>query len=133
MWGMTFEKSLKMFPTDKGAQPSMSDQNVIAELEHENRLLRARNDRLRQCEQAFNEWIEKTEWVQQTARPGELGRHRADVLKVRIEALQRELAVAESMHKVAVQQRDKAWRELADLSEAVAKRLEQAGPGCRPV
>lgn len=86
----------------------MTNEEMIAELEQENRLLRARNDRLHQCELAFNEWIEKTEWVQQTARTGELGMHRADVLKARIEGME---------------------RELADLCEAVAKRLEQAGAG----
>ncbi|GEM_PF-5490881 len=31
-----------------------------------------------------DEWAEKTEWVQQTARPRELGLHRADALRERI-------------------------------------------------
>lgn len=43
--------------------------------------------RLRQHERALAEWLEKTEWVQQTAQPGELGMHRADVLRKRLEAL----------------------------------------------
>ena len=30
------------------------------------------------------EWLEKTEWVQQTGTPAELGMHRADVLRARI-------------------------------------------------
>lgn len=64
--------------------------------------------RLHRVEEAFNEWIEKTAWVQQSARPGELGMHRADVLKARIDRLE---------------------RELSDLAESVAKRLEQAGAG----
>lgn len=41
---------------------------------------------------AFDEWIEKTEWVQQTCKPHELGYHRADILRMRIEALKDELA-----------------------------------------
>lgn len=37
---------------------------------------------------AVDEWLQKTEWVQNTSRPQELGKHRADVLRERIEALQ---------------------------------------------
>ena len=44
--------------------------------------------RLHQHELANNEWSEKTEWVQNTAQPHELGMHRADVLKQRIERLE---------------------------------------------
>ena len=33
---------------------------------------------------AYNEWQDKTEWVQQTATVKELGKHRADVLKDRL-------------------------------------------------
>lgn len=40
---------------------------------------------------AFDEWIEKTEWVQKTVQPHELGYHRADILRMRIEALEAEL------------------------------------------
>jgi hypothetical protein len=36
---------------------------------------------------ALKEWSDKTEWVQETAQPLELGMHRADVLKQRIENL----------------------------------------------
>jgi hypothetical protein len=38
--------------------------------------------------QAFDVWQDKTEWVQETAKPHELGMHRADVLRQRIEAAQ---------------------------------------------
>jgi hypothetical protein len=41
--------------------------------------------RLHEVEQALALWIEKTDWVQRTAEPSELGLHRADVLKSRIE------------------------------------------------
>lgn len=43
--------------------------------------------RLDKQELANNVWREKTEWVQETAQPQELGRHRADVLRQRIERL----------------------------------------------
>ena len=35
---------------------------------------------------ALEVWLDKTEWVQETVKPHELGMHRADVLKQRIEA-----------------------------------------------
>ena len=41
--------------------------------------------RLHDHEIAMQDWIEKTEWVQQSQRPGELGMHRADVIRLRIE------------------------------------------------
>ena len=34
---------------------------------------------------SFEVWLDKTEWVQETVKPHELGMHRADVLKQRIE------------------------------------------------
>jgi hypothetical protein len=44
--------------------------------------------RLDQHELANNVWHEKTEWVQDTAQPHELGMHRADVLRQRIDRLE---------------------------------------------
>lgn len=41
---------------------------------------------------AYDTWQEKTEWVQETAVSRELGKHRADVLRERIENLKLELA-----------------------------------------
>lgn len=66
----------------------MSDDNLIAELEQENRLLRARNERMAM-----------------------------------------ELDLQQAVLRVTAEQRDKAVAELSNLSEAVAKRLEQAGAG----
>ncbi|MGL4679546.1 MAG: hypothetical protein ACRCWC_09230 [Plesiomonas shigelloides] len=43
--------------------------------------------RLDRHEQATRVWSEKTDWVQETAKPKELGMHRADVLKKRIDDL----------------------------------------------
>jgi hypothetical protein len=45
--------------------------------------------RLDRHELANNVWHEKTEWVQDTAQPHELGMHRADVLRQRIDRLER--------------------------------------------
>jgi hypothetical protein len=44
--------------------------------------------RLHRFELANNLWHEKTDWVQETVQPRELGMHRADVLKQRIERLE---------------------------------------------
>jgi Lar family restriction alleviation protein len=44
--------------------------------------------RLASVEFAFKEWLGKTAWVQKTIQPKEIGKHRADVLRERIEALE---------------------------------------------
>ncbi len=41
---------------------------------------------------ALNDWFAKTEWVQESARPKELGMHRADVLRSRLAASQADAA-----------------------------------------
>lgn len=43
--------------------------------------------RLHEVEKAHLQWLEKTEWVQDTAKPHELGQHRADVMRQRIDLL----------------------------------------------
>jgi hypothetical protein len=45
-------------------------------------------------EKAYLVWQDKTEWVQETVQPHELGMHRADVLKQRIEQAQKQEPVA---------------------------------------
>ena len=40
---------------------------------------------------ACYEWLEKTDWVQETIKPKELGMHRADILRKRIEDLEKEV------------------------------------------
>lgn len=60
--------------------------------------------RVENLEYAFNQFIDKTDWVQNTSDWQELGMHRADALKLRIEKLEREnaelKAKLESMIKV---------------------------------
>ena len=43
--------------------------------------------RLDRHELALGQWLEKTQWVQDNMQPGELGMHRADGLKQRIDRL----------------------------------------------
>ena len=57
---------------------------------------------------ALNEWHEKTDWVQKSAQPKELGKHLADVLRERIEALQSE---KESLHAALVKESIRAANE----------------------
>lgn len=51
----------------------------------------AESEQLREFEAAWGEWQAKTEWIQQTAEPAELGMHRADVLRGRIDQLRAEV------------------------------------------
>lgn len=46
---------------------------------------------------AWTEYNDRTEWVQKTAKPKELGLHRADVLRLRIESAESRLAVANAL------------------------------------
>ena len=47
--------------------------------------------RIEMLEAAIQDWNERTEWVQQTSLPHELGLHRADVLRQRIESRDAEI------------------------------------------
>lgn len=52
----------------------------------------AENERLESFKAAYMEWTDKTEWVQKSAQALELGQHRADVLRSRIDQLKAENA-----------------------------------------
>lgn len=68
--------------------------NTLAErevlLKDENEALRKENEQLRKYKEAFDEWMDKTKWVQDTILPKELGMHRADILLERIKFLIRD-------------------------------------------
>jgi hypothetical protein len=55
--------------------------------------IEALNDKVTRTLAALDEWHSKTDWVQETAQPLELGMHRADVLKQRIEHLKASIAL----------------------------------------
>lgn len=74
---LSFEKSLSAFPTSKKPDPNPEILWLFDELR-----------RLYFVEESLNQWIEKTNWVQESCQANELGLHRADVLKKRIETLQ---------------------------------------------
>ena len=46
--------------------------------------------RLHQVDVAHGWWLDKTEWVQESSEASDLGRHRADVMRQRIERLHAE-------------------------------------------
>lgn len=81
--------------------------------------------RLHQHEVALNTWLDKTSWVQETARPSELGMHRADAIRTRmlkteaqrddlLEALK--LAVRQNEHDMLM-----TGEELRQCRAAIAK------------
>lgn len=55
--------------------------------------------RLRRYEEAFQEWNEKTEWIQKSAQSDEIGMHRADVFRKRYSAAMYRIAELEAQAK----------------------------------
>jgi len=75
---------------------------------------------------ALEVWLDKTEWVQETVKPHELGMHRADVLKQRIEEAspQREwvgLTEAEQTRLFTDWDEDEGWGPFIEAIEAKLK------------
>lgn len=64
--------------------PGITEKHFELAITRATATLTAERDRLKD---ALDEWLDKTYWVQTTATVAELGRHRADVLRARIEAL----------------------------------------------
>lgn len=80
--------------------------------------LLAENNRLGQIEYAFSEWIEKTDWMQSTVQASELGRHRADVLRTRIDQFKAENeALRKAIADVDGALEREYWSEYAGLEE----------------
>ena len=74
------------------------------------------NDKVMRTLAALKEWSDKTDWVQETAQPLELGMHRADVLKQRIEHL----------NKAEQQAPDYAWPTIEDYEKEVGFEVNDA-------
>ncbi len=88
-------------------------------------------DRIEQLEKVLAEWFDKTEWVQKTSDWQELGMHRADALKHRIEVLERtsqlkELNYQQAVDDLAVARRENAELRNATLEEAAVIVMESA-------
>ena len=76
-----------VYRVDTGNRESMASLGDYETLQADYEALQHELERYKS---ACNEWLEKSEWVQETAVPKELGMHRADVMKRRVEALQTE-------------------------------------------
>lgn len=90
--------------------------------------------RLHQHELAYKEWLDKTEWVQETSEARELGMHRVDVLKRRIDrlhALNAELVEALTTCVMAMQdyQAGIGITEMFDKGERMARAALAKAPG----
>jgi hypothetical protein len=85
----------------------------------------AENERLSRFEEAYSVWNEKTEWVQESAKTPELGQHRADVLRSRIDQLKAEIESLRSAVNFAADTFGKITSSdgsgHADLSRAVLR------------
>jgi hypothetical protein len=102
-----------------------SDYKDVDKAAAELRRLHAENERLHRFELANNVWHEKTDWVHETAQPLELGRHRADVLKQRIERLHaveskyNELLFAVGSKRVGETRHDTALRYIKQAEDNI--------------
>lgn len=65
--------------------------------------------RLHQFEMAYHEWLDKTEWVQADMTPTELGMHRADIIRTRVDW------VTEDRNR---------WRKFAHEQLAIVDKME---------
>lgn len=84
---------------------------------------------LRRQHFALNEWFEKTEWVQKTVKPRELGMHRADIMRTRIESLQAELvaeAARTAKEKLRADQMTDQHRMQCNMRAELERRVHQA-------
>jgi CRISPR/Cas system-associated endoribonuclease Cas2 len=78
----------------------------------------AENERLKHFESAFCEWIDKTDWVQKSCHWSDLGMHRADVLRKRIDQLTAENeALRKALTDVRSAVQREYWDEYAGLDE----------------
>lgn len=72
-----------------------NEQRLVAALADAHKIIEQHFKTIAELERfkaAYEEWHEKTEWVQETATYKELGKHRADVLRERIAELEKDAA-----------------------------------------
>ncbi len=82
------------------------------------------------------EWLDKTRWVQQTCQTHELGLHRADILRNRIEALTAELARLRHCLKNANDKHEfyeREWYLRGDRIEALTAKVERLREALEPL
>lgn len=92
--------------------------SIVSQLDEKIDQLEAEVRRLKHYEAAYKEFHDKTEWVQKTTTTGEWGKHRADILRERIEKLEKEYADEAAEHRKTQVNRD-TWR--SNYHEAMRK------------
>ena len=85
---------------------------------------------IEQLERAMTVWLDKTEWVQKTGEWQELGMHHADVLKQRIERLEKRLEIDPRTNYDGIDCRDATIRELERENAELQAKLEAADKSC---
>jgi hypothetical protein len=75
---------------------------------------------------AWTEYNDRTEWVQKTAKPKELGLHRADVLRLRIESAESRLAAADALLRECRRMAARLLPTPHDLYEQIDAFLQKA-------
>jgi hypothetical protein len=83
--------------------------------------------RLHQQELALKEWLDKTEWVQETSEAHELGMHRADVLAQRIDRLVNTLAETHATYQAKLLADEALLRQALDCLENHCAQRTYAG------
>lgn len=94
------------------AQAIVTDRNNLrTELKVTKQALESLKGERDQLKAAFNEWVEKSDWARADTAPGELGKHMADVIRMRFDQLKAE---SEALRKDA-----ERYRWLRDSSESI--------------
>ncbi len=75
-----------------------------------------------QAKEALQQWYHKTDWVQETCTPRELGMHRADVLKARIDDLKQSVGTSRTVQVLANAM--EGWQRLAVERGETIRELE---------
>lgn len=102
----------------EGFEIARHSKRLVEQLRAELSAVTAERDRLLQFEAAYNEWHDKTEWVQKTAKAHELGKHRADALKDRIDQLRAEIEGMRGMLDAALYYVPEHKHDLRELISA---------------
>jgi len=104
-------KALCRLLDEQGSEPVQSLQCA-----HCHVTIETLNEKVMRTLAALKEWSDKTDWVQETAQPLELGMHRADVLKQRID----------NLNKAEQQAPDYAWPTIADYEKEAGFEVNDA-------
>ena len=98
--------------------PAWQAEGAAAELRRLHELYEQARDKAVRMIEANDQWAAKTQWVQDTVQPEELGMHRADVLKQRIDRLVNTLAETHSAYQAKLLADEALLRQALGALEA---------------